>query len=323
MGKAGAKAGAVLTMLNCVECGAVFQWMPKAKGRIAMYCSKDCGIRSRNKTYRKTYRKTCAACGKEWETINKQSRCCSQRCGHELRRVDRRRVCKGCGKQWEVRDTRYDTYCSRECAFEHRPAPFSSPQSRQRRVLRNISNALKKWRRCELCRRAFHKVSGMTNKVRRCSDCRAPAGMASLGWIGPGSKVCRVCQKWINYRACVCKAHRKKKDKQTERYRRRARKRGVKIDKGITLQRVAERDGDRCYLCMELVEWLSHYTDDRYPSVDHVIPLVDGGGHTWENVRLAHRLCNSIKGDRRGDGYLDYLPHLSTGYLDPLDPQPH
>lgn len=329
MGKAGAKFGAVLTMLNCVECGAVFEWMPKAKGRVAMYCSKQCVAKSHYKSKGlRRYRKTCEECGKEWETTARRSRFCSQRCVHAKGKVNRVRVCQGCGKQWEVRDTRYDTYCSRECAFKHKPPSNNrtnhSPNIRWRRVLRNISKALKKWRRCELCRRGYQKAGTSL----RCSDCRRTDSMIAKKIYGPVCRICRVCQTWIGPRRSVCDLHQKKKDSRSDanraaRFRRRARKRGVNTDRGITLHRVAERDNDRCYLCMGLVDWLSHFTDDQYPSIDHVIPLVDGGGHTWDNVKLAHRLCNSIKGSRSGDGYLDYLPHLSDGYPDTLDPQPH
>lgn len=35
-----------------------------------------------------------------------------------------------------------------------------------------------------------------------------------------------------------------------------------------------------------------------YPSVDHVIPLSKGGTHTWDNVKLAHKRCNSKKGNK-------------------------
>ena len=37
---------------------------------------------------------------------------------------------------------------------------------------------------------------------------------------------------------------------------------------------------------------------NKYPSVDHMIPIAKGGTHTWDNVQLAHRYCNSIKSDK-------------------------
>ena len=33
-------------------------------------------------------------------------------------------------------------------------------------------------------------------------------------------------------------------------------------------------------------------------TVDHLVPLVQGGEHVWENVALAHRRCNLSRGDR-------------------------
>lgn len=35
-----------------------------------------------------------------------------------------------------------------------------------------------------------------------------------------------------------------------------------------------------------------------YPSIDHVFPLSKGGLHSWDNVKLAHHYCNTIKSDK-------------------------
>lgn len=34
-----------------------------------------------------------------------------------------------------------------------------------------------------------------------------------------------------------------------------------------------------------------------YPSIDHIVPMSKGGGHVWENVQVAHIICNTEKGD--------------------------
>jgi hypothetical protein len=34
----------------------------------------------------------------------------------------------------------------------------------------------------------------------------------------------------------------------------------------------------------------------NYPSIDHMIPVVRGGLHSWKNVKLAHVGCNASKG---------------------------
>jgi 5-methylcytosine-specific restriction endonuclease McrA len=52
-----------------------------------------------------------------------------------------------------------------------------------------------------------------------------------------------------------------------------------------------KRDGETCYLCGE---WMSIHES----SLDHVVPLSRGGSHTYANVKLAHRVCNSRKGKK-------------------------
>jgi 5-methylcytosine-specific restriction endonuclease McrA len=59
----------------------------------------------------------------------------------------------------------------------------------------------------------------------------------------------------------------------------------------VDLRIVAERDGWRCHICGGQV------TRKNW-SLDHVIPVSRGGPHTYANVALAHRSCNSSKGNR-------------------------
>ena len=78
---------------------------------------------------------------------------------------------------------------------------------------------------------------------------------------------------------------------------------GVKKDGSITLRKVYEKDHGICYLCGGMCDWDDIETRDdgtmvagnRYPSIDHVYPISLGGTHTWDNVRLAHRWCNTMK----------------------------
>ena len=55
---------------------------------------------------------------------------------------------------------------------------------------------------------------------------------------------------------------------------------------------VAERDGWRCAICRRRV------TRETW-SLDHVVPLSKGGAHTYANVVLAHKRCNSLRGAGR------------------------
>lgn len=82
-------------------------------------------------------------------------------------------------------------------------------------------------------------------------------------------------------------------------YRQRARHFGVEYQKGITLKKAVARFGLTCALCGDLCDWndrsWSQYCGATYPSIDHIIPMSKGGGHTWNNVQVAHILCNSKK----------------------------
>lgn len=77
------------------------------------------------------------------------------------------------------------------------------------------------------------------------------------------------------------------------------------IDKTITLEKLIKRDNNVCYICNRECN-LNDYTfsgntfiaGNYYPSIDHVIPISKGGTHEWNNIRLAHRICNSLKSDR-------------------------
>jgi len=61
-------------------------------------------------------------------------------------------------------------------------------------------------------------------------------------------------------------------------------------DRFTTLE-LAERDRWRCHLCGRKV-----WRDDW--SIDHLVPICAGGLHTWDNVALAHWICNVRRGAR-------------------------
>lgn len=73
-------------------------------------------------------------------------------------------------------------------------------------------------------------------------------------------------------------------------------------DKDISLDKLYNRDGGICYICGKKCSWNdikpwkgTRVAGDDYPSIDHVKPLAKGGTHTWDNIKLACRRCNSLK----------------------------
>lgn len=89
-------------------------------------------------------------------------------------------------------------------------------------------------------------------------------------------------------RAC-CKAD--------KRDRRDPRKRGVFVE-SVDVRVLAERDRRICHLCGRKVSMRLAYPDPMSPSIDHIVPLVEGGEHSYANTALAHISCNWSKGTR-------------------------
>lgn len=78
---------------------------------------------------------------------------------------------------------------------------------------------------------------------------------------------------------------------------RRARMHGVEYEP-IDREKVFERDEWNCGLCGESIDPELKYPDRMSASVDHVIPVSEGGSHTMGNVHAAHWICNVRRGVR-------------------------
>lgn len=75
-----------------------------------------------------------------------------------------------------------------------------------------------------------------------------------------------------------------------------------------SLKELYEKDKGICYICGGKCDYEDYtYRDNTfiagnyYPSIDHVIPLIKGGTDEWNNLKLAHRICNSLKRDKALD----------------------
>lgn len=95
--------------------------------------------------------------------------------------------------------------------------------------------------------------------------------------------------------------HRKKSHTHSSKHYSRARKLSLPRERGITLKNLIERNGLTCAICGLPCFYEGDGKGDLYPSVDHIIPMNKGGGHTWDNVQIAHRICNSNKRDYIGE----------------------
>lgn len=59
---------------------------------------------------------------------------------------------------------------------------------------------------------------------------------------------------------------------------------------------IAARDRNMCQLCGKRVAMTQSVPHPKAPTIDHVLPLSQGGDDVKANVQLAHFACNSSKG---------------------------
>lgn len=170
-------------------------------------------------------------------------------------------------------------------------------------------------------RKARHSENVMPpEKVTEFVNSKADGFTYAGGYTNSNGTVCLICNTCGStvIKSCVTLRHNKKptcpncqliqreQSGETAESRRSARLRSSDYDSSITLTRLIVRDQNICWLCGQECNSQDFVRSDNgvfiagneYPSIDHVKPIAKGGTHSWDNVRLAHRLCNSIKGDK-------------------------
>jgi 5-methylcytosine-specific restriction endonuclease McrA len=63
----------------------------------------------------------------------------------------------------------------------------------------------------------------------------------------------------------------------------------------FTMLDIADRDGWVCGLCLGPIDPNIRGDRFRQATVDHILPLSQGGRHYFDNVQLAHWTCNAAK----------------------------
>lgn len=90
--------------------------------------------------------------------------------------------------------------------------------------------------------------------------------------------------------ACADQRHREAK--RADKHRRRAIILGADHER-FTSREIHERDGWACWICHRPVDRDADPQSDRAPSLDHIIPLANGGTHQRANTATACRGCNA------------------------------
>lgn len=80
-------------------------------------------------------------------------------------------------------------------------------------------------------------------------------------------------------------------------YIRRARKAKAFVEH-VSRDEVMRRGKWRCHLCGDPIPKDAKHPDPTFGTVDHVLPLAEGGAHSYANCKPAHLRCNCSKGAR-------------------------
>lgn len=295
------RAADVVFVLTCKHCSREFEFHRKKQ-----YCSTNCRHR-----HRKVFVKLCGYCQADFTTTRIESIFCSARCVQRAKGHNAVIGCPQCGL-WFERPRPEQVFCSKKCSAIHQAeqtlpersilreaAEQRGQQERMQKIFKRTKLAP-----CPDCGRNFNPFIRSGQGRKRCSPCtKEHARQRRLAGYIPRPKVakdCRLCgksfassrpkAKYCSHR-CSRKAEVKKRwaaFKVWERERRRLISSGELIDPID----IFERDGWVCQLCHKKVKRDAAAPHPLAPTMDHIVPVADGGEHVEANVQCAHFICN-------------------------------
>lgn len=219
------------------------------------------GTRLGRDWHRRRNEPACNACHVAWNEISRQ-RQAARRAAGIRRKLSAICRCEQCGDEFKS-DRRASRFCSRRCfGLSQRKGAALLPAPRRPH------------------RRGFVAVIDLTPRKPRiwCSGFCA--------WCGTQFVVVHQTQARFCSRRCGKKAVRSRH--------------GGRFKPSPVFRRaIYERDNWTCQLCRKPVDRDAHYLDPLAPSLDHIAcrSWTLFPDHTDRNLRTAHRICNSIRGD--------------------------
>lgn len=305
----------------CEYCGQNYDAGSSGHGRKRKYCSNKCTKAAAKQRYyqgrskkqiskrnsepeqKRKYENidlsianTCLNCGRFFNIVRPScpNKFCSRKCAGEYRKKNCKiYICKYCGKEYGGKEAlhRDVRYCSSVCYTAD-----------------NVDKSIKDT--CPICGKEFEVISG----TKYCSDeCRKEAA-AIRSWHHAYKKqiykrYCTECGRiFITNKSekifCGSACARRQAMRGRNAIRRGSSNKLDMVIEKVSYSEIYERDEGRCHICGEKVHEEYNRHDRLSGTLDHVIPLARGGDHTYDNIKLAHMVCNSIKADKVDVGVL-------------------
>lgn len=250
---------------------------------------KDAGV------YKLELTKTCELCKEVFHPSvhgTQIQKYCSDACrmkAHAIKRkIDegvKKEECTYCGDNF-IKGKR-KKFCSKECATE------SYKRSNSKRE-------------CVYCKKYFRP-----SNHRKCCSNECKRKKENLDrkkrWRLRKCKYCGLWKHTVRRKYCSKECGRRgvnlsKELRKNERLK--IARRNGQFDADIDIYKLIERDGGHCYLCGDDILFTCHFNDPKYPTIEHVMPIAKGGTHSWDNVKVACRECNTRKSTTLIDDFM-------------------
>ena len=230
---------------------------------------------------------SCIVCGTLFLPKDNKSKYCSRACYlQHVRRPEIKSICKQCGKSFIVGRECPGIFCSNKCSGIYNRAIQLEKTKEQRnyRQLKRQQELKQKYLMYEELKKKYKKLKqryysaqNKMNHIKYCAECGKPFMSTNI------KKLC--CSN-----KCSKRRDNRLNDKRIYR--------NGKPDLSISLTKLYMRDMGVCALCGKHINFDCDSNSNDYPSIDHIKPIAKGGLHSWDNVQLACRGCNSAKSDK-------------------------
>ena len=240
----------------------------------------------------------------------KQKAFCGLKCRYMHIRIPERQ-CKCCRQLFKPKSAKIK-YCTNECANRHKAKLYRNPDSKMQQSKTTV-NGCRRGACCRLNYSPCIQCGGKRSTLRKLKHCsrkcerkEVHANRVKRGQYvhQSGELVCH-CGKKVRVKSRLkMRTSCSKECMRTEQHaRRRAKIKSRRVDRGVNWRSAVKRFGWQCACCRcECVKPVGINAPDE-ATLDHIRPLSKGGTHTWDNVQVMCRRCNTLKGDSENFTY--------------------
>jgi hypothetical protein len=289
---------------NTCDCGA----RKLKRSAKCLPCNRKIGNKYGVKPYEiRSVDGKCLVC--KFDLLPKQKAFCCHACWFTYKRIAER-DCICCGKLFKPKTIKI-RYCSNECGNKHKSVMYRKPGSKvqENKVTVNGvklgSSSKCDYKPCVICNQQRQSLN--PNGSKYCGDdCKYKAAWQSR--VKRGKYVHQSAQLTCNYCDCTfsVESHGKSRrfcsnkclQKQQKAIRKKRLRKCSLRDGSVTLPKVYNRFSGVCSCCKIKCSKPTVLSLPSEATIDHITPISKGGTHTWDNVQLLCRECNTAKRDK-------------------------